>query len=288
MYKLATRPRGRKAKTALMSNDFVIVERRDGPLLLSMPHAGTEIPDRLAPRLTDAGVAVADTDWWMERLYDFADELDATIIRMKLSRYVIDVNRDPSGRSLYPGQTTTELCPTLTFDGAAIYRPGRAPDEDDIAERRGRYFAPYHQALDSELARLKMAHGYALLYDCHSIRSVLPRLFEGTLPVFNIGTNGGASCAPGLQAEVVRAFAADESFDHVLNGRFKGGWITRHYGRPDHGVHAVQLEMAQRAYMAEVPPWALDSAKADRVRPTLRRALTAMIDWARKNLKGQK
>lgn len=270
-----------------MASDVVIVERRGGPLLLSMPHAGTGIPDWLRPRLTEAGAAVPDTDWWMERLYDFAETLDATVVRAKLSRYVIDVNRDPSGQSLYPGQTTTELCPLLTFDGLPIYRNGYTPGQRETAERRERYFAPYHQALERQLARLKSAHGYALLYDCHSIRSVLPRLFDGTLPVFNIGTNAGASCASGLQADVVRAFAADENFDHVLNGRFKGGWITRHYGRPQDGVHAVQLEMAQRAYMAEAPPWTYDADKADKVRPTLRGALAAMLGWARANLKGR-
>jgi formiminoglutamase len=269
-----------------MSSDPIIVERRGGPLLLSMPHGGTELPDWIKPRLTQAGIDVADTDWWMDRLYDFAGELDATVVRTKQSRYVIDVNRDPSGRSLYPGQATTELCPVQTFDGAPIYRPGKEPNDAEIAERRQRYFAPYHEALEQELMRLKATHGHALLYDCHSIRSVVPRLFDGRLPVFNIGTNSGTSCAPGLEAEIVKAFALDANFDHVLNGRFKGGWITRRYGQPKNGVHAVQLEMAQLAYMNEAPPWSFDPVKAAKVRPTLHRALNGMLAWARANLKG--
>lgn len=266
------------------THDHLVIERREAPLVLSMPHGGTELPPSIASRLTSDGLAVADTDWWMDRLYDFAADLGATVVRTTLSRYVIDVNRDPSGASLYPGQATTELCPLQTFDGVPIYRPGEAPDDAEIAERRTVYFEPYHQALARELARLKARHGYAILYDCHSIRSVVPRLFPGRLPVFNIGTNSGLSCAPGFETAAVEAFASDRNFDHVLNGRFKGGWITRHYGQPNSGVHAIQLELAQRAYMDETPPWRFDAAKADRLRPTLRRVLGAVLGWAQSTL----
>lgn len=267
-----------------MTADFLVIERRNGPLLLSMPHPGTVIPDWLAPRLTATGRAIDDTDWWMEKVYDFAAALDASVVRTTLSRYVIDCNRDPSGASLYPGQATTELCPIATFDGEALYESGKAPDAAEIAQRRARYFMPYHAALEAELARIKALHGYALLFDCHSIRSIVPRLFDGRLPVFNIGTNSGASCADGIAHAVVTACAAHAHYDHVLNGRFKGGWITRRYGRPAEGVHAVQLEMAQLAYMEETRPWRFDPAKTDALRPTLRAALTGMIEWAQRNL----
>jgi formiminoglutamase len=263
-----------------MSEDFLRIEQRNGPLLLSMPHGGTALPDWLTPRLTPAGLAIDDTDWWIDQLYDFAAALDATVVRTTLSRYVIDVNRDPSGASLYPGQATTELCPVQTFDGVTLYHAGEAPDARDIGARRDRYFLPYHAALERELARLKSLQGYALLFDCHSIRSVVPRLFEGTLPVFNIGTNSGASCAEGIAAAVVHACAGHAAYDYALNGRFKGGWITRRYGRPADGIHAVQLELAQRAYMTEARPWPFDAAKAEHLRPILRAALGGMIDWA--------
>ncbi len=264
-----------------MSADFLITERRGGPLLLSMPHGGTTIPDWLAPRLSANGTAIDDTDWWIDKLYDFAASLDATVLRTTLSRYVIDVNRDPSGASLYPGQATTELCPVTDFDGIPLYKDGEAPGEAEIADRRVRYFAPYHAALEAELARLKSIHGYALLFDCHSIRSVVPRLFEGRLPVFNIGTNSGAACDDGIAAAVVTACAAHPDFDYALNGRFKGGWITRRYGKPADGVHAVQLELAQLAYMEEARPWRFDPIKTQRLQPTLRTALAGMIDWGK-------
>lgn len=263
-----------------MSADFLVIERRGGPLLLSMPHPGTVIPDWLAPRLTATGCAIDDTDWWIPELYDFAATLDASVVRTTLSRYVIDCNRDPSGASLYPGQATTELCPVQTFDGDPLYREGEEPSEAEIGERRAKYFQPYHAALEAELARIEAAHGYALLFDCHSIRSIVPRLFEGRLPVFNIGTNSGASCAEGIAQAVVAACAAHDGYDYALNGRFKGGWITRHYGRPAENIHAVQLELAQLAYMEETRPWRFDPAKADAVRPTLRTALAGMIDRA--------
>ncbi len=268
-------------------NGFLEVREGASPLILSMPHGGRDLVPGLAERLTEAGRALADTDWWIERLYDFAGDLDAGVVRTRLSRTVIDVNRDPSGASLYPGQATTGLCPIETFDGVPLYGDGAAPDAAEIADRTQRYFAPYHAALTAQIERAKAAHGYALLYDCHSIRSVVPRLFEGALPVFNIGTNEGASCAPGVQQAVADVCAAAEGYSHVVNGRFKGGWITRQYGRPDAGVHAVQMELAQHAYMDEAPPWTFDEVKAARLRPVLRAALQAMMGWAETNLRAR-
>jgi formiminoglutamase len=242
----------------------------DGPLVLSMPHCGTGLPASIAARLNETGRALADTDWWIDRLYDFGAEMGASVVKANLSRYVVDLNRDPSGQSLYPGQATTWLCPTETFDGNPLYLPGEVPTADEIEARKTAYFAPYHAALEGALARAKARHGFALLYDCHSIRSVVPRLFDGTLPTVNIGTNGGASCAPPIAEAVTGACAKQDDFGFVTNGRFKGGWITRHYGQPSQGIHALQVELAQSAYMEERPPWTFDDAKADRLRVLLR------------------
>jgi formiminoglutamase len=272
-------------------NDWLVVTRGEAPLVLGLPHTGTEIPDGVEDRLVSPALARKDTDWWLERLYDFAPVLGATVVRTRISRTVIDVNRDPSGASLYPGQATTGLCPVETFDGEPLYRPGREPDAEEIARRRALYFDPYHAALSAESARLRRRHPRVVLYDGHSIRSVVPRLFEGELPNLNIGTNGGASCDPGLERAVERA-ADGTGFSRVVNGRFKGGWVTRHHGRPGDGVHAVQMEIACRGYMDEpVGPlggpagegWPVpyDPERAAPMRAALTRILEAALAWAR-------
>ena len=240
------------------SQSWLYVAGGDGPLLVSLPHTGTDIPPDIEPNLTSLRLAHKDTDWWIDRLYDFAHDLGATMLRTTISRTVIDVNRDPSGASLYPGQVTTGLCPVETFDGEALYRAGHEPDEAEIARRRTLYFDPYHAALSEEVARLRRSHPNIVLYDCHSIRSVVPRLFSGELPHMNIGTNSGTSCDPRLQ-QAIEAICAASPFTWIANGRFKGGWITRHYGRPETGVHAVQMELACRGYMEE-PVGALSEA----------------------------
>jgi len=225
------------------------LHRGDQPLVLSMPHTGRELAE-YESRFVSAWRARKDADWYIERLYDFAKGLGATIIRTPISRSVIDVNRDPSGVSLYPGQATTELCPTTTFDGEPLYRDKEAPTGQEIAERRERYFDPYHAAIKAEIDRLRAKHNRIVLYDCHSIRSIIPRLFEGTLPQFNIGTNGGVTCDPRLAA-AVESICAESGHTYVHNGRFKGGFITRNYGDPARGVHAVQMELACRGYLRE-------------------------------------
>ncbi len=254
----------------------VDVEERATPLLLSLPHTGTGLPPGLAERMTEAGRALVDTDWHVDRLYAFAGTLGATTVRAGFSRYVIDVNRDPEGASLYPGMATTALCPTTTFDGEPLYLEGAAPDAAEIEERRRLWFDTYHRALAEQIARLKERFGTVLLHDCHSIRSVVPRLFSGTLPVLNLGTNDGRSCSPALRAQLT-AVMAESGLDHVADGRFKGGWITRHYGDPLNGVEAVQMELAQRAYMDEAPPWTYSAGLAAKLEPTLRRLLEAML-----------
>jgi formiminoglutamase len=231
-------------------SDWLTVIRGDAPLVVSLPHTGTEIPSGYERGLVSPWLARKDADWWIERLYDFAVGLSATVVRTAISRTVIDVNRDPSGISLYPGQATTELCPTTTFDGEPLYEPGAEPTPEEIAERRVRFFDPYHAALRAEIERLRASHPHVVVYDCHSIRSVIPRLFDGTLPHFNIGTNGGTTCAPAL-SNAIETICASSGFSHVVNGRFKGGFITRSLGRPDAGIHAVQMELACRGYMKE-------------------------------------
>ena len=230
--------------------DWLTVVRGEAPLVVSLPHTGTAIPATYERGLVSPWLARKDADWWIERLYDFAADLDATVIRTTISRTVIDVNRDPSGVSLYPGQATTELCPTTTFDGEPLYEPGTEPKEDEIAERRVRFFDPYHATVHAEIDRLRARHATVVVYDCHSIRSVIPRLFDGILPHFNIGTNGGTTCAPSL-SDAVEKICLGSGFSHVINGRFKGGFITRSLGNPRAGIHAVQMELACRGYMRE-------------------------------------
>ncbi len=250
------------------------------PLLVSMPHVGTHIPADIAAVLTDEALAVPDTDWHVDRLYDFLDDLGASVIAATHSRYVVDLNRAPDGADLYPGRHTTELCPTTGFFRQPLYRDGRLPDDAEIARRVDAYWQPYHTALAAELERLRSLHGLALLWDAHSIASEVPRFFEGRLPDLNLGTNGGASCDPALAARVMTVAEAAQGYSAVLDGRFKGGYITRHYGRPDDGIHALQLELSQRTYMEEGAPFTFREELADQVRPVLRAMLEAAVAWA--------
>jgi N-formylglutamate deformylase len=252
------------------------------PLLVSMPHVGTYIPERLAVRMSDSARAVPDTDWHVDRLYDFLGEIGAAVIQATHSRYVIDLNRPPDSAPLYPGAANTGLCPTEQFDGAPIYRPGQAPGEAEVQERLKRFWRPYHERLAAELRALKARHGVALLYEAHTIRSRVPRLFDGRLPDINLGTADGASAAADLAASLAETAGVSGRYSTVLNGRFKGGYTTRHYGRPAQGVHAVQLELSQLTYMDEDPPFRFRDDLAAQVRPTLRAVLQAMIDWGRR------
>jgi formiminoglutamase len=285
----------------------------DGPVVVGQPHGGTWLPEAVAARLNPTGRALADTDWHIGRLYEGLLP-SATVVRATFHRYVIDANRDPSGASLYPGQNTTGLVPVTDFDGLSIWT--EEPDAEEIERRRTAFHAPYHAALAAELQRVTARHGYAILWDCHSIRSEIPFLFEGRLPDLNIGTNGGTSCAPGLERIVAKACAVPApgategsarpeggraapalgggsgaaraagaarkkaDFTAVLNGRLKGGWTTRHYGRPAEGLQAIQMEIAQSAYLeAEAAPWTYSEAKAARLRPLLARILSDLAEW---------
>src|SRR6478735_536341 len=221
------------------------------PLLVSLPHDGSEIPPDIAARLVPAARRAPDTDWHVSRLYAFARDLGASVLAPLHSRYVIDLNRPPDDTSLYPGRNTTGLCPTVQFSGDPVYRDGAAPDASEIAARIERYWRPYHAALEGELRRLRAEHGRVVLWEGHSIRGECPFLFEGRLPDLNLGTVDGKSCTPALQARLVEVLQGQRKYDWVVNGRFKGGYITRHYGDPEHGVDAVQLEISQRIYMDE-------------------------------------
>jgi N-formylglutamate amidohydrolase len=259
--------------------DLWTLHRGDSALVVDVPHAGTHVPIALRPRLTVIAQTVPDTDWHVEKLYAFAAAEGATLFCATHSRYVVDLNRDPSGAALYAGADNTELCPTRTFGGEAIYGDGSAPAQAEVAERIAASFTPYHAALASEIGRVRDRHGFAIVLDGHSIRGVVPRFFEGRLPDLNLGTASGASCAPELEACAARVLAGAEGFTHIVNGRFKGGWITRHYGRPLEGVHALQLEIAQDCYMDEAPPFRWDAGRAARLDHVLRRLVHALTSF---------
>ncbi len=255
------------------------LQRGSSPLLISFPHVGTGIPIDQQHRYTARALESEDTDWFLDRLYGFAADLGATLIVPQFSRYLVDLNRSSDNVPMYPGQNNTELCPTRHFSGDVLYRDGLAPDASEIARRVERYWQPYHNALRDELARIRRAHGHAVLFDAHSIKSELPWLFEGQLPHMSIGTVNGASCAPALRAAATHVFAAQSTFSHVLDGRFRGGHITRHFGTPGDCIHAIQLEMCWRSYMNEVPPYHWEATRAAGVTPLLRRFVETLLQW---------
>jgi len=255
------------------------LSKGDSPLIVNVPHAGTLVPDAVGSRLTLAARAMPDTDWHVEKLYEFAPRVGVTLMAATQSRYVVDLNRDPSGAELYAGADNTELCPTRTFADEPIYAHGKAPTPDEVTQRTVTHFLPYHQALAAEIKRVHATHGYALLLDGHSIRGEVPRFFAGRLPDLNLGTASASSCALELQAAAVSVIARAPGFTHVVNGRFKGGWITRHYGRPHDDVHALQLEMAQRCYMDEAPPYTWDPSRAKPLVDVLHRLVDALVAW---------
>ena len=269
-----------------MIPQWLEVHRGAAPLVVSIPHSGVELPGSLEQRFVSPWLARKDCDWWVDRLYAFAADLGATTVRTRICRCVIDVNRDPSGASLYPGQATTGLCPLTTFDGEPLYA-SLEPDDGEVARRRSIYFDPYHQALAAELAHSRTLHDNIVLFEAHAIRSLIPRLFDGELPNFNLGTNSGASCGPALTA-AVEALCDASGFTRVTDGRFKGGWTTRRYGEPDRGVHAIQMELACRGYMDEPadsptpetwpPPYS--EARAAPVRAVLADILDACLTFA--------
>lgn len=255
----------------------VAVINGEGPVILGQPHSGVFVPPAIESRLNERGRMLVDTDWHVDRLYDGLLP-DASVVRANFHRYVIDANRDPSGASLYPGQNTTGLVPLTDFDGEEIWN--EAPDPDEIERRRMEFHAIYHLSLAAEIDRARGAHGAAVLYDCHSIRSHIPYLFDGKLPDLNIGTNEGATCAAAIEEAVADACATSD-FTYVVNGRFRGGWTTRHYGEPQHGVHAIQMEIAQSAYLeTEDAPFTYSETKAAKLRGVLKTILERIEEIA--------
>lgn len=255
----------------------VSVKRGNLPLVLSMPHSGTYVPNDIFGKLNPTGRALADTDWHIPQLYTGLID-DVTIIQAHFHRYVIDANRPPDNRSLYPGQNTTGLCPIINFEGVGIYCPSQEPDVAEIEFRRQFFHKPYHDMIEREIDRLKKRHGYAILYDCHSIRSEISYLFEGKLPDLNIGTYNGRSCDERLTNKVMKICQTQSRFSSVLNGRFKGGWTTRNYGQPAKNIHAIQMELCQSTYMDEYAPWTFNHEKAELIRQTLKDLLQAIIE----------
>lgn len=251
------------------------------PMLVSMPHAGTDIPDEVADTLAPCAAARADTDWHLPELYGFLEEMGIATISARWSRYLIDLNRPPENTNLYPGLDTTGLCPLDTFGRERLYREGMEPDAAEVQRRLDRYWRPYHEQLGAELERLKAEHGRVVLWEAHSIASVVPRFFEGKLPDLNFGTAEGKSCDPGLEEAILGVARAQERYTIALNGRFKGGHITRHYGQPASGVHAIQLEKCQCLYMNEAPPFDYLPDVAGQLQPLLRDMVGAAVNWVR-------
>jgi len=270
-----------RARATGASVEIFRFKEGSAPLLVSMPHGGTYVPEAIAARLSDAARGLPDTDWHVARLYDFLDGLGAWVIEATHSRYVIDLNRPPDGQPLYPYGSETELCPTSSFDEAPLYGAGQAPGAAEIAERRARYWQPYHDRLAETLDALAARHGRVLLWDAHTIRSHVPRFFAGRLPDLNLGAGGGRSADPALIERVGRtaAEAAGAGYSHAVDGRFKGGYITRHYGRPGEGRHALQLELSQASYMNETPPYAFRDDLAKSIRPVLRHLMETALNW---------
>lgn len=263
----------------MQDDSTYFLHRGTAPLLISLPHTGTTIPEGLKGRFRASALALEDTDWHLERIYDFVLERGCSLLIPRMSRYVIDLNRPPQDTPMYPGVNNTGLCPLHAFSGEALYQAGHEPGVCEIRERLTRYWQPYHDALATELRRLRTEHGHALLWDGHSIRSRLPWLFEGTLPDLNLGTAQASSCAPDLRARLAHSLQQQSEFSHVVDGRFQGGYITRHHGRPGQGVHAVQMEMCFSTYMQEVPPFRIDDARRDRLLTVLRSLIDIMLAW---------
>jgi N-formylglutamate deformylase len=254
------------------------LHRGTAPLLISLPHDGSTIPEAIAARMHPAAQRSVDTDWHVGRLYEsLAKALGASVLKPVASRYVVDLNRPADGQALYPGRRETGLVSTIGFDGAPLYHDGKEPTADEIQRRVNDFWRPYHEALSQELERLRVEHGRVVLWEGHSIRSRVPMLFDGQLPDFNLGTADGASCNTALQARLQASLESQSRYSFVVNGRFKGGYITRHYGRPDRGIDAVQLELAQLNYMDE-DSFAYDEEKASQLLQTLEPLLRLCVE----------
>lgn len=256
--------------------DLVTLDERTGPILVSFPHSGTFVPQQIQETFTQEALTLPDTDWHVPRLYDFLADLPVSTIKANYSRYVVDLNRFSQGSALYPGQSETEVCPTTTFHEQAIYLPKKAPNKTQIAARIKTYWDPYHRALRAQLDRIKAMHGFVFLWDAHSIASKVPRFFSGKLPNLNLGTAGGLSCRD-KYSELLFKLMQQSQFTAVRDSRFKGGYITRHYGQPQEQVHAIQMEIAQCAYMEESGSHTYHEVKAAKLAAFLQQMIKALI-----------
>ncbi|KGD72098.1 N-formylglutamate amidohydrolase [Tatumella morbirosei] len=264
----------------MSETEHYIFHQGNKPLLITMPHTGTVIPEYIAERMTHKARSVPDTDWHIEKLYAFARESGASILQAKWSRYVVDLNRPPDDISLYPGQVTTGLCFVNRFDGGAVYTKGNNPDAGEIADRREKYWQPWHNKLQNTLTEMREEFSTVVMWDAHSIRSELPQFFSGKLPDINIGTNDGLSCHFDLQQKIFNIASQSPPLTVVSNGRYKGGYNTRHYAQPDLGTHTLQMELTQSSYMQEIPPWYWDEKKAVFLQNSLKRMIDAAIEFA--------
>jgi N-formylglutamate deformylase len=254
-------------------------------MLISMPHNGQHIPEGIADSMISSTTSVADTDWYMDKLYSFAQAMGIYVLSPKYSRSVIDLNRDPNGEVLYAGANNTELCPTTAFDLSPLYIEGKQPSNQEITRRVKHYWQPYHQALGDTLAKLKQQHGKVILLDAHSIMSQVPRFFSGKLPDFNFGTANGRSCSHTLLESIKKLDLTP--YSSVYNGRFKGGYITRTYGDPVNNIHAIQLELSQHTYMDE-PTSHYNEQKAARVKMQLTCFVQCLVNFVEEKKEGYK
>jgi len=254
------------------------LHRGNSPLIISVPHCGGYVPESIEQRFTERALALPDADWHVDQLYHFAKEMDVTMISAIYHRYVVDLNRPPDNHSLYPGQFTTGICPIQLFDQTPLYHDGRGPDDEEVQQRIRDYWQPYHDQLSELISHLHSQHGYVLLYDAHSIRAHVPSLFDGKLPDLNLGTDDGKSCDKALE-EALYSICDKSPFSSTLNGRFKGGYITRHYANLRENIHTVQMELTQRNYMEEAPPYTYLNDKAEKLQATLKPVIQAMLDW---------
>lgn len=266
--------------SSLLSGPAFEFRAGTAPLLVSMPHVGTQLPGCLQGRLSPACVPLGDTDWHLPRLYDFVQELGASVLVGRYTRFAVDLNRPPDDTPLYTS-ATTGLHPDILFDGSPAFNEGQGLTKEERAGFLAEIWQPYHACIADELARIRARHGYAIIFDAHSIAGEIPRLFEGSLPDFNLGTADGKSADPALTARLAAVLREAPQYRLAVNGRFKGGYITRHYGRPEENVHAVQLEIAQRTYMREEIPYQYLPELAAEVRPVLRRFVRALLEWGR-------
>jgi N-formylglutamate deformylase len=252
---------------------------KPAPILLSIPHCGTAFPKELINEYEpELYKEQDDTDWFVDQLYDFANAMGITTISAVYSRWVIDLNRHPENRDLYSdGRLITGLCPVTNFLGNAIYKDGRKSiAEDEIQRRLAAYYLPYHQKIAEHLMALKERFGQVLLWDCHSIRKSLPALHKEPFSDLIISDADGQSSAAKL-SDTAFLHLSSSTYSVKRNYPFKGGYITRHFGKPKENQHAIQLEMSKNVYMDDLEKTYVDK-KAQKIQTLLKSTLEKLCD----------